>query len=810
MQPSPEPGLLGSGEGRRAARILEWSRLLDHVAEHAALARAADAVRASVPLDDVALVRERWRWVEEMLRLLGREDDVPLATCDDLIELLGEERVDHGPLGGEELAAVAGAARSLGELLQGVRNRGDRLTMTARHLRGAEDPTPLADRLQAALEPDGRLRDSASPRLGPLRRAADAAESRVRDAARRAMEHASADGHVMSGELVVRGTRLCIPVRAGARKKVPGIVHDRSGTGGTVFVEPMAAVEASNELAEARIAVEDEERRILVELNRAVTQWVPGLLDLFTRAVDIDTLRARARWGHAHGGEVPQLERSAQAALRIEGFRHPLLQRSLRDAGRADDLVPLDLRLDDARLVLVSGPNAGGKTVTLKSIGLAAFMAQANVPLPCAHPPRLPFFDHVLVDVGDEQSIDDALSSFSAHLTHLNAILDLATERSLVLLDEIGGGTDPEEGVALARAILETLADRGTRTFVTTHYGQLKALVEESDAFRHASMAFDQQRLRPLFELRLDVPGASHALEIADRMQLPGPILDRARELLGDDRVQLDELIRSMEAARTEAESLRSQLQEQLDRSKLSQQHYDGLARELKEQRRRRLKEAEQEAEGIVRNARRRVERLLQDIREAGGSEQAVEAARAAREEIEQRSSQLRERQRRRERPQTGPERPARIEEGALVRHRDLGSVGRIVEIRGERVRLDLGGTRVLAHVDQLVAPDAEEARAVERPVEGTIRTQLVDASPLAATEVDVRGYDVEDAWRLVDRAVDRCLVTGMRELRVVHGKGTGRLRAVLGGRLQQDPRIRSAQLGGGGRFDDGTTVVEL
>lgn len=801
--------LLATDEGRRAARILEWDRLLERVAAHAALTRAADRVRALVPIADAARLREDWAWVEEVRVLLEHGDEIPLGTIADLHDLVGPERQDHGLLDGEQLAAVAGAARTLGEMLEGVRDRGDRLPRTARCLRGTESPLPLADRLQAALEPDGRLKDSASPRLGGLRRLAAAADARVREAARREMEKASAGGHTMSGEIVLRGTRLCIPVRAGARTRVPGIVHDRSGTGGTLFIEPMAVVEAGNELAEARLAVEEEERRILVELNRAVAERTPHLLELFERAVQIDAVRARARWGRQNGGEIPQLGDRADAPIRLHAFRHPLLRESLEAAGRAQDLVPLDLFLDDARMLLVSGPNAGGKTVALKSMGLAALMAQSGIPLPCTSPPRLPIFDHVLCDVGDEQSIADALSSFSGHLAHLQRILELSTTRSLVLLDEIGGGTDPQEGVAIARALLEHLAARGVRTLVTTHYGQLKALVQEDRSFRHASMEFDHEALLPRFSLRLDVPGASHALEIAERMGLPDEVLARARALVGDDRLRLDELLRTMEQTRLEAEQARDELRREIDENKSSRQKYDQLVREMKQNRRVRLDEAEREAEGIVRNARKRVEKLLQEIREAGGSEQAVEAARRAREEIETKADQLRTRLDQRQKPQS-PRRPARIEIGALARHAQLEKVGRIVEIRGERITLEVGGTRLVARADQLVAPDAVEEAALQRPVEGTIRTQLVDASPVASTQVDVRGYDVDDAWRLVDRAVDRCLVTGMRELEVVHGKGTGKLRQVLGERLGRDPRIRSAQLGGGGRFDDGVTLVQL
>lgn len=806
---APEPAsLLGSAQGRRAARLLEYDAVLEMVAGHCALERAAARVRDSQPLADRERLRRHWLWFEELHRFGETGGELALGSCVDLPSLIGADRRETGPLGGEELAAIGGAATSLAELLRSVHAATERLPLTGKHLRGVTDPRPLADRLHHSIEPSGRLRDAASPSLGGLRRAELAAQSRVRDVARQEMKRARKGGHNAGDELVLRGDRMCIPVRSGSRADVAGIVHDRSSTGQTLYIEPSAVVEAGNVSTEARLAVLEEERRILIELNREVAGHAPALLELFERAVVLDALRARVRWGKDQGACAP--ERGAEGStLSLTGFRHPVLARSLQAAGRPEELVPLDLRLEDPRLLLVSGPNAGGKTVMLKSVGLAALMLQSGIPLPVSEPPRLPVFDAVLIDVGDEQSIADALSSFSAHLTHLRAILDEAGPQSLVLLDEVGGGTDPQEGVVLARAILESLASRSARVLATTHYGQLKVLVEEDERFRHASMAFDHEVLRPRFELELDLPGASHALSIARRLGLPDPVVARAEELLGDDRLLLDELLRSLQTDRNAARELRDGLQGEVDQARLSRQQYDALRAELKKQRKERLDIAEREAEGIVRNARRRVESLLRRIREAGGSEEAVEAAREVRDEIEERAGRLAERVQQRQ-PPSRPDQPARIEVGGVVRHAGLGKVGRIVAIRGDRITLEIGEARVVATADQLLRPDEEEAAAVLAPRTGSIRTQLVEASPTASTRVDVRGMDAEEAWQAVDRAVDRCLVTGMRELEVIHGKGTGRLRSVLAQRLGTDPRVRESGLGGDGRFDDGVTLIEL
>lgn len=801
--------MLGSPEARRAAARLEYPRLLGLVAEHASLARGAATVRASEPLADEDALRQLWRRVDELGALLARDHDLPLGDMADLEELLGDERPRRGPLAPEELAATGAAALDLAVLLEAVARFHQQLPLLHSRLRGHENPRALGEHLRAALEPDGRIRDSASPKLAGLRQAAQQQESRLRAVARDQLSRAVDRGASRGGELVLRGDRFCIPVRSGSRREVAGVVHDRSSTGQTLFIEPLEVVEAGNDLAEARIAVADEEARILAALNQEVGKRRPALLALFHDAVQLDALRARARYGRACEGHAPRLARGG--ALVLHDFRHPLLEASLAANGRREALVPLSLQREEAAgVLLVSGPNAGGKTVALKAVGLAALMAQSGIPLPSREPCTLPVFDRVLLDVGDDQSIDDALSSFSAHMTHVGAVLREATADSLVLLDELGGGTDPQEGVALARAVLEELASRGGHVLATTHYGQLKVLVEEDpDRFTNASMEYDHERLRPRFRLVVGQPGSSHALEIARRLELPPAVLERARALVGDDTLLLERLLRELEEDRRAAAEARVDVEAARAQLRAEKKRYEEMAAELKRTRREKLAAANDQAEGIVRGARREVERLLERLQEAGAGEAAREEARAARAAIEDRAQKLRA-----SRPSTAPARreqaPATLEEGGLARHVGLGQVGRILELRGDEVLLELGGRKLRARADQLVrpAPGEEPARAPGRG--GGVRTDVGETARKLEPEVDVRGLDAQEAWREVDRALDRLLLGDARELRIIHGKGTGRLRRTLAARLAEDPRVAQASLGGGGRYDDGVTVARV
>jgi len=811
-----------SAEERRSLTLLEFPRLLDAVAAHCATARAAAELRRSQPLHDEASVNELWSWVGELSTHLANGEDLPLGGIVDLEALVGEEREIPGPLEASELAAVGAACRELAGLLDHVLSRPRALPRCHELLREQPSPGAVGRHIEGALENDGRIKDEASPRLRGLRDAVVQARSRLRSLAQEEMNRAVRQGWTSSGELVLRGDRYCIPLKSGRLHRLQGVIHDRSSTGHTLFVEPLPVVESANRLQEVRLAVEEEEARILASLNREVAAIAPQLLELYRRAVRLDALRSRARWGLQNDGRPPRLPVERGSAVRLEGFRHPLLQMSLEGAGRRPQLVPLDLSLEAAdRVVLISGPNAGGKTVVLKSVGLAACMVQTGIPLPSSSPVSLPLFDHIFLELGDDQSLADALSHFSAHLTHLQAIHDQCTEDSLVLLDEIGGGTDPLEGVALARAYLEDLSGRVRLVLATTHYGQLKALVHELEGFRNAGMAFDAEDLRPLFRLQLDAPGASRALEIAARLGFDAAILERARRLVGSESLRLNRVLAEMEAQREALRKAREEAENEWQQGRTHRLEYERRARDLRQRRREILDRAEAEAEAIVRRGRARVESLLEEIRRAGESAEAVERARRAREEIDRRVRELERRQRERRTARRGHA-PARIEVGAQVRHARLGLVATIVEVQGERVILEARGRRILAAVDELTAPDgpvetppgppttsAASAQTGGRFPGGGIRLPAVDAHE-AVSRVDVRGLDVEEAWVAVDKALDRCLLAGTHRLEVIHGKGTGTLRRELRTRLQRDERVGRVRPALAHEGDEGLTVVEM
>ncbi len=794
-----------TSEELRAGRLLEFPELLEDVARFVAIGRSAESVRRLTPTSDRASLDQLWAWVEELRELIEAERDLRLAPMLDLESAIGPERLTTGLIESSELAGIGAAAFTMAEVLEAAEEHAAHAPITVGHLANAHNPRALAEHLQAALETDGRIKDGASPRLGSLRRSLTSLLARVRDIARREMGRAVGKDWTTAGELTLRGDHYCIPVKSGRKGSVPGIVHDRSDSGQTIYIEPMAVVESSNDLQEARIAVREEEQRIVAALNQRVGSQSKALLDLYHRLVKLDTVRARVRWGRENQALSP---RWATGELRLEGFRHPILASSLRNLDRGDDIVPLNLTLRASdRVLLISGPNAGGKTVALKAVGIAALMAQTGIPLPAADHPHLPVFDAVLVDLGDEQSIADALSSFSAHVTHLQRILDQVSDRSLVLLDEVGSGTDPHEGVALARATLEYLGARGARTLATTHYGQLKALVHDTDGFRNASMAFDDETYRPRFSLRLDVPGSSHALEIAERLKLPASVLERARSLVGQESLRLDAVLAAMEKAQRAAEEHAADLEDRALRARVAQKKYEEMARDLKANRREHLERAEREAEGIVRNARARVERLLGRIREAGGGDEAKEIAREVREQIDTRAENLA--QRRHDRTTPAPAQRPVLEPGVQVRHVGLGQVARVVEVRGKRVTLEMGGRRVVADQDQLARPDGSEPILPPPAREGSVRAH-VSVEPALSNRVDVRGQDAQDAWRAVDKAIDGCVLAGVSELEVIHGKGTGVLRDTLRRRLDRDSRVREATLGGNNRFDDGVTLVRI
>lgn len=792
----------------RALSLLEWDRLAGQVAARCLSPLAAAAVRARRPLPDPSLLQP-WHELADELRPEGDRNLWP--PLNDPAVLLG--LLDQPPpvrLEGPDLVHVATLAGDLDALRAHFLDRRESCPRWAEAALAASPLEALRGALLRALEPDGRLRDEASPKLGPLRRQAAAQERAVRQEVGEAMSRARAAGWTTADEVTLRGDRFCLPMRSGDSRRVDGIVHDRSQTGATLFVEPAGVVRLSNELTALRLEVAAEEARILFELNRAVEHAAPALRDGAALMLLADEVRAGLLWSRAVRGSRARLAPGAR--LRVSGGRHPLLMEALGDgdlvAGRAA-VVPLDLAVPaDCRVLVISGPNAGGKSVALKTVGVLCLLAQCGWDVPAREDTELPLTTALMVDLGDDQSIAQSLSSFSAHMRHLGEFLAAAGPGALVLSDEIGSGTDPQEGTALAFAALEQLAAQGALVLASTHFGLLKAAVHDHPRMQNAAMDFDERDLRPLYTFRVGDPGTSHAFDIARRMGLPADLIERARARAGHERVQVEQLLIDLDRRARELQTAGRQARDAAAAAEARQAELDARLLELERQRKQVLADARREVERAVRDGRRAIENAVREIRAEQGAQPAVRRARDRLAELERAGL-------------TAPDGADDVADpgfapgpGDRVRIPHLNLVGRVVEVRGGRLVADADGLRLTLGLDAVRPLDeppapAAPGRAGARPAEanpGAGGWAWQGEAPAAEPVLDLRGLTGEEGWQRLDQLLDRAIPAGLGAVEVIHGRGTGRLREYLQARLRADRRVASLKEDPAG----GVTLVRL
>jgi DNA mismatch repair protein MutS2 len=790
----------------RALALLEWERVVGQIAAHCRSGLAAAAVRARRPLADPAdLVL--WHELADELRHGGDRGEWPPA-CDPgtLLELL-----DQAPpirLEGPDLVHVAAVAGDLDALRRWLVERRPTGPRWAEAALAAAPLDGLRGALLRALEPDGRLRDEASPKLGPLRRQVAQQERTVRSEVNEAMTRARQAGWTTGEEVTLRGDRFCLPLRSGDSRRVDGIVHDRSQTGATLFVEPAGVVRLANELTALRLEIAAEEARILFELNRAVELAAPALRDAAALGAAVDEARAGLLWSRAVRGRRPRLDPAA--ALRVVGGRHPLLLEALGGGDPAAGLavvVPLDLALPEGcRVLVISGPNAGGKSVALKTVGVLTLLAQCGWDVPAREDSNLPPVSALMVDLGDDQSIAQSLSSFSAHMQHLGEFLAHAGPGTLVLADEIGSGTDPQEGTALAFAALEELAARGARVLASTHFGLLKAAVHDHPLMQNAAMDFDERDLRPLYTFRVGDPGTSHAFDIARRMGLPADLIERARGRAGHERVQVEQLLIDLDRRARELRSAGEQAREAAAQAAARERELAGQVHELDKQRKQILAEVRRDGEKAVRDARRAIENAVREVRSEQGAAPAVRRARDRLADLERTVA---------DEPAAGAAgaAPFAPQVGDRVRIPHLNLTGRVVEVRGGRLVADADGLR-LTLGPEAVRPLDEAGAAGDPRAGGRADTVRVTAgqwgwqgeAPAAEPTLDLRGLTGDEGWQRLDQLIDRAIPAGLATLEVIHGKGTGRLREYLQARLKADRRVASFKEDEAG----GATLVRL
>lgn len=822
--PTPDAGHAGDDKARRD---LGWPELLDHLAARTHTSRGAERARALEPSLDAQWIRSRLAEVSEARALWDRGEAMPFGAVRDVEPHL-QRAEKGGHLDGPALREVASTLAAGRALRRHIATRGAQ-GLTPRLAGRALLITELADvqgAIDDAFDDVGTLLDSASPALGPLRRKAGTLRDELDRRAHSLLDHPAFAPHLQDRFATRREDRFVLPIRADARTRVKGIVHGSSGSGQTVFVEPEEIVDLNNRLKLAELEVADEERRILGELSLLVADAVRPLRVNLEILAELDCLDAAARLAIDLRASEPVLLGN-NGPLDLRRARHPLMVL----AGRA--CVPNDLHVAHGGTLVVSGPNAGGKTVALKSCGLLVLMARAGLHLPAQEGSSLPLLHRVLTDVGDEQSIERDLSTFSAHLLHLNQFLAAAEPGVLLLLDEIAVGTDPEQGAALAEAVLEAFADRGATVVVTTHYERLKALAARDPRYTNASVGFDMERLRPTYELHLGVPGASGALVVARRLGLPEAIAARAEALLDGASQRTEELLVAVAEERRRLVEERRAAEEERRAASEERTRAAALAEQAEALRKAARKAAHDEAVEALRQARIELDRVRTQLKHEASQEALEQSTRA----VDEAAGEVRAHAPQPEALAGRPPSPAQLAIGAHVMVPRLGSLGVVTtEPRAGKVVVQVGALKLSLETSELRLPPtgasarSGHARSPNQPGspqahhapagrwldprrgldEPPPREQHAPAVRTPGNTIDLRGERVDAALALAEKFLDDALRGNQEVVYLLHGHGTGALRSALRQHLGAFPRVASLRPGADSEGGDGVTVVEL
>ncbi len=758
------------------------------------------AIRCQTRLDDARSAQDLYR---DVLALWGTPEEPPPAAPPDVRALLEQLETEGVVLSGLDLWEIRRLLDQAALAHAWTRKNRSETPGLMRLLTDVEPLPALHRELGRSLEPSGEVRDEASPDLARIRRSIQTLRERLAQK----LESIARGLGIAETFVTLREGRYAIAVPASERRQVPGVALGYSGSGATVFLEPREAAEANSQLADLFADEIREVSRILRELSGLARKDHDALASDLAALAKLDAAQAVGSWTKATGGSLPAL--TEERSLLLRGARHPILVERHARGEMAASPVPLDLELDrDTPLLLVTGPNMGGKTVAIKTTGLVALLAMAGLPVPAAEGTRIPWFDHVVCDIGDEQSLMEDVSTFLSHLRRVSEAISVATPTSLVLLDELGSGTDPTEGAALGQAILERLLERRTLCVATTHHGALKSFASETAGARNASMAFDEETLRPRFTLLIGVPGRSRAIQVAERFGMDDSVLARARELLPQGERDLGALIEELGQLKNEVAREREELMR--TRMRLAEREGElktALSRLESEKRER--KQAELSARrDLLRNLENQIDEYRKKLRaDKKASAQTLDEARG----LARRVSESIDADTEWTPPPDRGTPVDRVREGDKVYVPALQAEGVVLTEPDHdgRVRVRIGAATTMLPIGGLRRDALETKPKVDRSKGEVARHREVEI-PEVPREIDVRGFEPDEAIRAVETFLENAVMGGVDRARIIHGKGRGILRERLKHWLKGQPAVKEFQLGELREGGTGVTIVTL
>ena len=788
----------------KTIRILEYNKILTKLEEQAGSEMAKKVVSGLRPFHEIPVIRDMLMETTEAVRLILHKGPLPLGGFYDIEDSLHRAR--------------KGGSLTMKQLLQIHFNLSLARRVTT-FLKSDLPPLPviqsigeviavhknLEDEIDRCILSEDEMADNASPELKQIRRAI----LRQNDALKSKINHIinSAENRTMLQDAIVtvRDGRYVIPVKQEHRGKFPGIVHDQSSTGATVFIEPQVIVNLNNELRQLELQEKAEIERILAELTARVAEHYHDLLNNQKLLVQLDVIMAKGKLSMLQHGEEPQI--SEDGELVLKEARHPLLD--------PKKVVPIDLSIGGSyNTLVITGPNTGGKTVTLKTAGLLSMMAQTGLHIPAAGGSRIPVWKDIFADIGDEQSIEQSLSTFSSHMTNIVDIVKHAGEGCLVLVDELGAGTDPTEGAALAIAILEDLEKKGAATIATTHYTELKKYAISTDGVENASMEFNVETLSPTYRLAIGVPGKSNAFEISQKLGLPGEIIETSRRLLEGGDIQFEEVISALEADKKAAEEERDEAVRLNQEMKIRKEELEQQAKKLEEKKTEILNKAKEEARQILQEAKDVSKEVQEELRELKKIESLGQRNRIFdenRKKLRDAAGKYREKVIRE--VNDNPVSAEELRLGDRVKVLSLGQNGEIVTLPDEKGELtvQVGILKAKVNLDDIMlieggALDVNRPRKVRKNYGSMYKTKTQNVS----ISIDVRGKSLDDAVMDVDKYLDDATMAGLKEVTIIHGMGEGILRKGLQEMMRSHKHVKRFRKGNFDEGGDGVTVVTL
>ena len=786
---------------KKGLKVLEYNKIIEMLKAQANSQMAKERLAALLPETEIHRIREGLAETSEAVSVIVKKGALPLGEIYDINSALHFAR-KGGTLTMRQLLQLLYNMKVTGNVITFLKSDLEYLPIIMGMSEVLVAFPKLAERIDRSILSEDEMADSASPELRNIRRSIARQNEAIRSKMNQILSSSDNKTFLQEAIVTMRDGRYVVPVKAEHRAKMPGIIHDQSASGATIFIEPQVIVNLNNELRELELAEKAEIERILAELSSAAAEHFHDLINNQKILIELDIIFAKGKLSCKMQAEEPSINEEGFLDLRLA--RHPLID--------SKKVVPINLSIGkEYQTLVITGPNTGGKTVTLKTAGLLAMMAQSGLHIPAAATSSLPIYREIFADIGDEQSIEQSLSTFSSHMKNTVYLVEKAGRGTLVLLDELGAGTDPTEGAALAIAILERLAAQGAQTIATTHYNELKKYALSTEGVENASMEFNVQTLSPTYRLSIGVPGKSNAFEISKKLGLPGEIIDRANQLIEKGDIAFEEVISAIENDKRKAQEERDEAVRLADELKKQKEELEKRQRELEKRESKVLKDAREEARAIIKEARETASDVQKELKELAKVQSLGERTKR----LEKSKRRIKESENRYadglERPvNANPVTAEELQVGDRVKILTLDQNGEVLTLPDEKgdLTVKVGIMKINVNVSDLML--IIDGTTKKKPRAGGYGNLYRKKAQTISMSVNVQGQNLEDALMNVDKYIDDAYMAGLKEVTVIHGNGTGVLKEGLRRSFKKHKLVASYRKGGYDEGGDGVTIVKL